>query len=56
MSDSLTTYQSAIDNIKPEAKRLEALRKVIEIGGLDRDLMIELRRQYLDLTDKGERA
>jgi hypothetical protein len=49
---SPSSYQSAIDNLKPE-KRKEALRTLIEIGGLDRDLMIELRQQFLALT-KGE--
>lgn len=47
-----SSYQSLIDNLKPE-KRVEALRTLIEIGGLDRDLMIELRQQFLALT-KGE--
>lgn len=46
---SPSSYQSALDNLKPE-KRVEALRTLIEIGGLDRDLMIELRQQFLALT------
>jgi hypothetical protein len=52
MSDNPSSYQSALDNLKPE-KRKGALRTLIEIGGLDRDLMIELRQQFLALT-KGE--
>lgn len=55
MSDSLRTYQSCLDNLKPE-RRLDALQVLIEIGGLDRELMIELRRQFLDLTDKMEKT
>ena len=53
MSDSRTSYQSAIDNLKPEARK-EALQKVIEIGGLDRELMVELRNQFLKLTERRE--
>ena len=37
---------------QPAARR-DALQKLIEVGGLDRDLMIELRQQFLALT-KGE--
>ena len=51
MTNSLRTYQSALDNLKP-AKRLDALQTLIEIGGLDRELMIELRRQFLDPTER----
>ena len=48
MTDSLTTYQSA----RLQSARLIALQTLIEIGGLDRELMIELRRQFLDLTEE----
>lgn len=51
MTNSIRTYQSGLDNIKPETRRA-AIQVLIEIGGLDRELMIELRRQFLDLTDK----
>ena len=51
MSNSASTYHSLIDNLKP-AVRKEALRKVIEMGGLNRDVMVELRRQYLELTER----
>jgi hypothetical protein len=52
MTPSEQSLQSGIDHLKP-SDRKEALRKLIEIGGLDRELMIELRQQFLALT-KGE--
>ena len=52
MTPSERSFQSGIDHLKPSARK-EALHKLIEIGGLDRELMIELRQQFLALT-KGE--
>lgn len=51
MSNSLSSYQSAIDNLSPK-RRLDALQTLIEIGGLDRELMLELRRLFLDATER----
>lgn len=36
-------------------EQIDALQSMIEVGGLDRDLMIELRRQFLAMTDRDTR-
>ena len=33
-------------------KRADALRTLIEVGGLDRELMLDLRNQFLAITPR----
>lgn len=36
----------------PSSETLNALQVLIEQGGLERELTIQLRRKYLDLTER----
>ena len=54
MTNSLTTYQSALDNLKPadRQKAYDDIQKRVEVGGVDSATWFELRSLFLAMPKK----
>lgn len=54
MTDPIASHRGLYQNLKPDAKRaaVKDIQAALEAGGIDRIVAVELRKLFLELTER----